>query len=150
MAKSSPSIRKAEIDDAAALATCIDLAYAKYAGRLSDLPDVSSGCAEDILENQVWVAVEQGEIVGGLVLVVRESSMKIANVAVHPDHSGKGIGRSLITLACDEAKKQELAEIRLNTHSAMTDNLRFYTHLGFVETSSNGNTITMGKPIKQN
>lgn len=81
------------------MASCIDAAYAKYVERISDLPDVSDGCAQDIADNQVWVAAQSDEIIAGLVLVAGDGFMKLANVAVHPDHGGKGLGRKLTELS---------------------------------------------------
>lgn len=150
MTMSDPRIRKAKIADAEALATCIDNAYARFANRLTDLPPVSQGCAEDIVENQVWVAVELGKIIGGLVIVSHEDSMKIANVVVHPDHGGKGLGRKLIYHACSQAKNQGYDEIKLNTHVAMPENLRLYAHLGFEEVLRKGNTVSMRKFLGSN
>jgi GNAT superfamily N-acetyltransferase len=141
----SSRIRRAQLADADALASCVDAAYAQYANRIKDLPLVSAGCAEAIAKDQVWVAVEDDEITGGLFLVAQDGFMKLANVAVHPDHSGKGLGRELINLSESEAKKQEYSEMRLNTHVAMPENLQLYIHLGWEEFARNGNTVSMRK-----
>ena len=138
-------IRKAQIADADALASCIDAAYERYVDRISDLPPVSEGCAEDIANHQVWVAIENNKIVGGIFLVPQRETMKLANLAVHPDHAGKGLGRELIALAEREAKKQGFGELQLNTHVAMPENVRFYAHLGWEEISRDGNTVSMRK-----
>ncbi|NKB58958.1 MAG: GNAT family N-acetyltransferase [Alphaproteobacteria bacterium] len=138
-------IRKAQLTDADALASCIDAAYAQYAERISDMPPVSEGCAEEIAENLVWVAVEGNEIIGGLFLVSRDGFMKLANLAVHPDHSGKGLGGKLIALSEKAAKKRGYSEMRLNTHVAMPENVQFYSHLGWEELSREGNTVSMRK-----
>ncbi len=38
--------------------------------------------------------------------------MKLVNIAVHPEHSGKGVGRILIELCQTEARRQGYKEIR--------------------------------------
>lgn len=141
-------IRKAQVADADALASCIDAAYAQYASRIPDLPPVSEGCADEIINNQVWVAVEDDKIVGGLFLVHHDEAMKLANVAVHPAHTGKGLGRDLIAFAENEAKKQGFSEVHLNTHVAMPENVQFYIRLGWKEISREGNSVSMRKLLK--
>ncbi len=138
-------IRKAQLGDAVALVSCIDAAYAQYADRISDLPPVSAGCAEEIAKNRVWVAVEDDEVIGGLFLAPQDGFIKLANVAVHPDHGGKGLGRELIALAESEAKKQGYGEMRLNTHVEMPENVKLYYRLGWREVSRDGNTVSMRK-----
>jgi GNAT superfamily N-acetyltransferase len=71
--------------------------------------------------------------------------MKLANLAVHPDHVGKGLGRKLIELSECEAKRQGFCEMRLNTHVDMPENIRLYQYLGWAEVSRSGNTVSMEK-----
>lgn len=143
-----PIIRPAVAADAKALATSIDAAYARYAGRISDLPSVSDGCAEDIANNQVWVAAEDDTIVAGLVLVAGDGFMKLANLAVHPDHGGKGLGRRLIELSEREAERHGFSEMRLNTHVDMPENVRLYQRMGWAEVARSGNTVSMKKRLQ--
>ncbi len=141
------SIRRAQPGDASALASCIAAAYAQYSDRIADLPPVSEGCAEDIADNQVWVAEVGSKLVGGLVLVTRAGFIKLANVAVHPDYIGQGLGRTLIDLAESEGRKQGYREIHLNTHIAMPENIRLYRHLGWNEVGRQGNTVSLKKHL---
>ena len=85
------------------MSACIDAAYAHYAERIADLPPMSADCAEEIARFQVWVAEVANVIVGGLVLVPGDGFMLLANVAVHPTHTGAGMGRALMALAETEA-----------------------------------------------
>ena len=142
------SIRRARPVDADALAACLDAAYAQYAGRLADLPRMSDGCAEDIVRFDVWVAETGGRIVGGLVLVREDGFMRLANVAVHPDARGGGLGRSLIRLAEAESLARGFHEMRLNTHEAMPENIRLYTRLGWEEVGRQGVTVSMKKNLR--
>lgn len=137
--------RKAVSTDADPLAACIRAAYAPYADRIPDLPDVADGLDDAICDDQVWVAIECDAVIAGLVLVARDGAMKLANVAVHPDHGGKGLGRTLIDLAEREARRQGIDEMQLNTHVAMPENVRLYTHLGWEEVAREGNTVSMRK-----
>ena len=123
--------RRAEAQDAEALAACIDAAYAQYASRITALPPLSANCAEGIATCQVWLAEFDGTIVGALILMPEAGFMRLANVAVLPTHAGKGLGRALLSLAKKEAVGQGYREIRLNTHARMPENIRLYTRLGW-------------------
>jgi ribosomal protein S18 acetylase RimI-like enzyme len=141
----NPVIRPAQSMDADALAACIESAYARYAERISDMPSVSDGCAEDIACNQVWVAVQCDKVIAGLILIAGDDFMKLANLAVHPDHGRKGLGRKLIALSEREATRQGFNEMRLNTHVDMPENIQLYQHLGWTEMSRSNNTVSMKK-----
>ena len=108
---------------------------------------MSEGLAEEIEENQVWVAVQGDEIIAGLVLVAGEGFLKLANLAVHPDHGGKGLGRDLIALSEREAARQGFSEMRLNTHVDMPENVGLYEHLGWVEMARSGKTVSMKRTL---
>lgn len=135
------------MSDVIGLAACVDAAYAKFTDRIPDLPRISEGCAEDIADNQVWVATQDDKVIAGLVLIPSAAFMKLGNLAVHPDHGGQGLGRALIDLAEDQARLQGFGEMRLNTHVDMPENVRFYKRLGWVEVSRTANTITMQKHL---
>jgi GNAT superfamily N-acetyltransferase len=141
------TIRRADIGDAEGLSRCFDVAYAQYAERIDDLPPMSEDCAEEIVEHLVWVAEEGGTIVGGLVLVPSDGFMQLANIAVHPDNRGAGIGRRLLTLAETEAMDRGYAELRLNTHADMTENIRHYARKGWSPVHRQGNKVTMRKDL---
>jgi N-acetylglutamate synthase-like GNAT family acetyltransferase len=141
------TIRKAEHRDADALSACIDAAYAQYAARITDLPPVSANCAEEIAKYQVWVAEIENEVAGGIVIIPKEDFMRLANVAVHPDHKGAGLGRALIALAESESLDQGYREMRLTTHVDMPENVQLYAHLGWQQDLRRGNKVSMRKTI---
>jgi len=139
------TIRKAEPNDAESLGRCIEAAYAEW--RITDLPPMSDDCAAEIAENDVWVAETDGDIVGGLILVPSRGFMLLANVAVHPEWRGAGIGRRLLMLAETEATGHGYAEIRLNTHAGMPETIRLYSRNGWTQIGRQGNRITMRKAL---
>lgn len=141
------TIRRAVAADALALAACIDAAYASYAGLIDDLPDVSAGLAEDIHDNLVWVAVLDDRIVGGAVLAIAGPVATLANVAVHPDAGGRGLGRALIETVERHARNAGCPELRLATHIDMPANVALYTRLGWQETARRGNKVLMSKTL---
>jgi len=127
-------LRRAEPKDAPALACCIDAAYRPYFSWLGRATSpVEENYTEVIALYHVWVAVDQGQIIGGLVLIPKEDHMLLANIAVHPEHQGKGVGQALLELADAEALEQGYQEIRLHTNKAMTENLDMYRRSGWTE-----------------
>jgi ribosomal protein S18 acetylase RimI-like enzyme len=58
----------------------------------------------------------------------------VENVAVAPERQGEGIGRAMLGRAEVAAREAGVGEIRLFTHSKMTENRAFYRRLGYRET----------------
>jgi GNAT superfamily N-acetyltransferase len=139
------TIRRAENRDAEALSVCIDAAYGRYAARIADLPPVSADCAGEIAKFQVWVGEVAQELVGGLVLIPQDGFLRLANVAVHPDYRGAGLGRAFMALAEAQALEQGYRELRLTTHVDMPENVQLYAHLGWEQTGRDGNKVSMKK-----
>ena len=166
------TIRRATAEDAEALARCIERAYAIYDGRDLDLPPVSEGIAEHIAAHRVWVAEAEGTIAGGLVLIVGDDAMghgttdggkmgggttgsgsiveqaaHLANVAVDPNFTGRGLGRALIAQAEEDARAHGATELRLTTHADLEENIRLYTRLGWHEVGRDGYRVHMAKGV---
>ena len=141
------TIRRAQPSDAEALADCIDAAYSIYASRINDLPPVSEGISEAIEAHRVWVAEIEHNIVGGMILIPRDGFMILENVAVHPKHTGIGLGKALLERAEADCSELGLHEIRLSTHVDIPENVRLYEHLGWQETSRSANKVHMSKAL---
>jgi len=141
------TIRRAEASDADALGRCLDAAYATYAERIHGLPEMSADCAGEIERFEVWVAEVGGIVAGALVLVPGDGFLRLANVAVHPDHRGAGLGRRLMELAESEARRAGYDEMRLNTHADMAETVALYARNGWVETDRREKTVSMKKDL---
>lgn len=139
------TLRRAEVADAAALTACFAAAYAPFAEL--GLPPVTEGLADDIRDHNVWVAEVDDVLRGGIVLVLGGHA-HIANLAVHPDASGHGVGRTLIDKATAAAAAAGHSEMRLATHALMTDTRAFYRKLGWAETGREGNKVYFAKQLK--
>jgi GNAT superfamily N-acetyltransferase len=81
-----------------------------------------------------WVAEDDGEPVGVLVLEPYDDHLLLDVIAVAPSHQGSGVGSRLLALADDEATRLGLGEVRLYTNVLMTENLAYYARHGYVET----------------
>jgi N-acetylglutamate synthase-like GNAT family acetyltransferase len=145
-------LRRAEPQDAPALARCFDAAYQLdplWSGR--SIAPTEENYNLVIALYQVWVAVDQGQVIGGLVLIPKEDHMLLANIAVRPEHQGTGVGQVLLELADAEALDQGYQEIRLSTNKAMIDNLDMYRRSGWTEMQSGGpevHNISMRKLLR--
>lgn len=140
-------LRRAAADDADDFASCIRDAYAVYEERITDLPAVADGIAEDIENHRVWVVEIEGKLVGGIVLVLQESCLLVANVAVQPEWAGLGLGSALMAHAEKECRELDRSELRLSTHVDMPETIGLYAHLGWEETGRDGNRVSMRKSI---
>ncbi|MGH2362970.1 MAG: GNAT family N-acetyltransferase, partial [bacterium] len=134
MSRFPPESRRARAEDAAAVAECVAAAYQHYVARIGKPPGpMFEDYAEIIRQHRVFVLTDGTTVVGVLVLIQRGQDMFLDNVAVHPEYQGRGLGRRLIALAEDEARRLRFAAITLYTNELMTENIELYRKLGYVE-----------------
>ena len=142
------TIRKAVPGDADEISQLMKAAYAIYASRQLDLPDVCAGIDDDIRDHRVWVALAGGVVVGAIVLVLGQDFVQVANVAVMPGHTGSGLGRRLLSLADDLAREKRKPMLRLSTHEGLPENIALYSHLGWQETDQKMGKVFMTKVVE--
>ena len=142
-------IRRATLADVPGLRAAIEAAYGPFQDAGLDLPPVSDGLDDDVRDNFVWVAETNLRILGGVVLVLRDDQAHLANLAVHPDAAGQGIGRALINTATTAARDKGFTTIALATHADMTATRAFYARLGWTETGSEGTKAYMSLNLKE-
>lgn len=149
MSKKRCTIRKAVLSDAGSLNECMQLAYKIYTSRLGGkaLPPMEVDYREEIRLFPVWVAESDGTVVGGLILMPEDEHMTIANIAVHPQFQGNGLGRDLMEFGETEAIQRGYSELRLATHILLTENLSLYIYLGWSETDRDESRVYMKKNI---
>jgi ribosomal protein S18 acetylase RimI-like enzyme len=137
-------LRHATDDDAAGLTSVLEAAYAPF--QALGLPPVTEGIADDIRDNNVWVAEVGGKVQGGIVLVLG-SRAHIANLGVHPDAGGHGIGKALIETASAASVAAGHKQVHLATHAKMTATQAFYRKLGWQETGREGDKVYFQKQL---
>lgn len=116
-----------------AIADIVDRAYSVYVERIGRRPGpMDDDYAVRVREADVFVADDDG-VVGLIVLVPEPNHLLIENVAVDPERQGAGIGRALLAHAEKFAGERGLAEVRLYTNLAMTENQRLYRGIGYRE-----------------
>ena len=128
-------IRSANVDDAQDLKQIMVAAYVGYEQRVSGmrLPPMDLDYHAEITDYSTWVAESDGHIVGGLTMIFETEYASIANIAVHPEFQGQGLGKGLMTFADHQAKQKNLTQIRLATHVLLKENQSLYLHLGWSE-----------------
>jgi ribosomal protein S18 acetylase RimI-like enzyme len=133
------TLRPAGETDVAALGLIATAAYEHYVPRIGRAPaPMTADYAGAVRQGQAWVAVENGQIAGFVILVVHLDHLLLENVAVRPAAQGRGIGTRLLALAEEQARRLHLSEIRLYTHQAMTENQAYYPRRGYAETHRAG------------
>jgi ribosomal protein S18 acetylase RimI-like enzyme len=134
MGASEARLRRATAADVSRLEEVVQAAYGHYVARLGGPPRPMTDDYADVVSNQhVTVAERGGEIVGLIVLMVSDGGFFVDNVAVDPSHQGSGVGRALLEHAEVEARRAGFDSICLYTHEKMTENLAYYSRIGYVE-----------------
>ena len=128
------SLRQAVPSDAPHVAELVDAAYRHYIERIGTTPGPMTDDYDEVIRNHhVTVAEWDGAIKGVIVLRVTDEGFLIDNVAVHPSHRGRSLGRTLLQLAEAEARRAGFDSVYLYTHEKMTENLALYSRIGYVE-----------------
>jgi len=129
------TVRLAAPGEAAALCAIAREAYQRYVPRIGREPaPMSADYAAAVRDGQAWVAVGRGQVIGFVVLIAQPDHLLLENLAVRPSWQGRGVGSRLLALAEDVAGRLRLAEVRLYTNEAMTENLAYYPRRGYAET----------------
>ncbi len=142
-------IRRALDSDASELGRCMHAAYQTYADRIDpkELPPMNVNYEIEIRESEVWIAELESRLVGALVLSGTKGAFKVANIAVHPEFQGNGLGRGLMDFAEREAIRRGFVEMNLATHPLLKENVSMYLHLGWKESFRNESQVQMKKLI---
>jgi ribosomal protein S18 acetylase RimI-like enzyme len=129
------TIRMAKADEHEAITQCVRAAYSPYIERIGKEPAPMFADYPSLIERRVvYVLTDETEILGVLVMMPQEQAMFVENIAIYPHYQGQGLGRTLMAFVEQHARERNLQEISLYTNELMTENLRFYQQLGFVET----------------
>ena len=124
-------------------------AYAVYQERMGgvSLPPMNVDYLSEITNFPTWVAESDVNILGGLTMSFKNDKAFIANIAVDPQHQGKGIGGALMKFAESMAKEHQFSMLHLATHVLLRENISLYRHLGWEETDRNETSVFMKKSL---
>jgi ribosomal protein S18 acetylase RimI-like enzyme len=126
--------RHARVDDAAAIRSLLEAAYAVYVPRMGRLPVTMDGdFAAAVRDDLIWVLIERDRLLAVLHLRSYPDHLFIDDVAVRVDRQRQGIGKRLLAFAEREAGRRGYGEIRLFTNATMVENIGLYAGLGYRE-----------------
>ncbi|HNK64433.1 MAG TPA: GNAT family N-acetyltransferase [Anaerolineales bacterium] len=147
------SLRSAVLADAPKIDRCVHRAFSHYVERIGRKPGpMLMDYEHEIREHQVHLVEEKGEVIGGLVLCIKDEGFLLDVIAVDPAWWGKGIGRRMLEFSEAEALRQGFDSIYLYTHEKMTENQALYKKIGYVEYARRFEQglarVYMRKPLK--
>jgi predicted N-acetyltransferase YhbS len=133
-------LRAATAVDAPTVAAIIAASFEEYRGKLvpesGAFRETADGIAAELAhESGAIIAERNGEIVGCVMLKLIEDDIYFGRLSVVPAARGQGVARRLIEAVEDEARRRELAGVRLGVRIALAENQRLFTSLGYVEIS---------------
>jgi len=128
------AIRPAQREDVESIRTLVERAYGPWVPVIGRRPGPMDWDYAELVAGgdvYVWAAPD---VVGLLVLRPTDGgALMVENVAVDPVAQGKGLGRSMLAFAEQQARERGIDELRLYTHERMTTNIELYERLGWIE-----------------
>jgi GNAT superfamily N-acetyltransferase len=79
----------------------------------------------------VFVAEDDGEIIGHLQLITANDTAELKSMAVAESRRGTGVGRALVHAALEHCRRNQATRLLVATAAADVGNLRFYQRQGF-------------------
>lgn len=133
-------LRAATAADAPTVAATIAAAFEQYRGRLQPesgaFRETAEGIADELARDSGAILAEQnGEVLGCVMVKIVDDDLYFGRLAVVPAARGRGIARRLVEAVEDEARRRELAGVRLGVRVVLAENQRLFTALGYVEIS---------------
>jgi ribosomal protein S18 acetylase RimI-like enzyme len=131
-------LRAATVADAAAIAATIAAAFEEYRGQLKpesgafrETPEAIA--AELARESGAIIAERNGRMLGCVMVKLLEDDLYFGRLSVVPTARGQGIAKALVEAVEDEARRRELAGVRLGVRVVLTENQRLFASMGYVE-----------------
>ncbi len=125
-------IRRAGPPDADAVRSLTRAAYAQWISVIGREPLPMKADYEKAVREHEIDMLYAGDLLVALIEVFPAADhLYIENIAVSPQHQGKGLGRHLLRHAETKAKSAGLGELRLLTNQAFATNVRLYQSVGF-------------------
>ena len=125
-------LRRATSADAALVRDLVRAAYAKWVPLLGREPKPMTADYDAAVRDHVVDLLRlNGEAAALIEMEPENDHLLVVNVAVSPDHQGKGYGRALLAHAEEFALSLGLKELRLYTSVHLTENVKLYERVGY-------------------
>jgi GNAT superfamily N-acetyltransferase len=126
--------RRAVLTDAPAVRDLTRSAYAKWIPLIGREPlPMKADYDRAVVEHLIDLVEENGQLLALIEMIPSDDHLLIENLAVHPEHQGKGLGDSLLQHAEEVALSLGFTEIQLYTNAAFVANIAFYSKRGYQE-----------------
>ncbi len=145
-------IRRAVAADAAAIRLLTREAYAPWVEAVGREPlPMTADYDVAVRDHLIDLAYCGHELCALVEMVVEPGCLLLENLAVSPDHQGRGLGTTLLRHAEKQAEQLGLSTIRLYTNRAFGSNVPYYERYGFAiereEPFMGGRTVYMRKTV---
>ncbi len=144
-------MRRAGPLDVADITALTRTAYAPWVAVIGREPLPMTVDYAAVVQTHLIDLLHQDSLIALIEMVPMAGHLLIENVAVHPDHQGRGLGRQLMDHAETAARRMGLDELRLYTNAAFARNLAFYQRLGYEVTERRpfreGHTVYFAKRL---
>jgi [ribosomal protein S18]-alanine N-acetyltransferase len=100
--------------------------------------------------NCSYFVVQDGDIIGhaALLATVEPNTLAVSYLFIRPDWRGRGLGRQLIRLLEDEARKRPgVQALRLRVRTYNPRAVHLYEAAGFAKAEQDGTLLIMRKPL---
>lgn len=145
-------IRRASEADAASFAAITDAAFSKWISAIGRKPQPMTADFHQMLRDHAgWLLDDGPRPVAAMLLMHLPDHVLIYSIAVLPEAQGQGHGHRLMEFAESEADRRAVPEVRLYTNARFTDNVAWYSRLGYRVTHTEavlGSVVVhMAKPV---
>jgi N-acetylglutamate synthase-like GNAT family acetyltransferase len=129
-------VRRATVADAAGIASLLSDSFIEYRHLYTTLGyDATAISAADVTnriqEGPAWVAICDEAIVGTVSIVLKENSLYVRGMAVHPAARGRKIGELLLSQIETFARAEKIQRLFLSTTPFLNRAIRLYERFGF-------------------
>ncbi len=133
-------IRPALLEDALDIASLLLAAFVEYRSVYTEAGFAATTLTTNqvelrIFEGSIWVAVENGKIVGTVSAMPKGNSLYICSMAVLPAARGQKVASELLKRIESIARSKDYERMFLSTTPFLNSAIRLYKRFGFQKTS---------------